>query len=65
MTTPKLISLQGAIKRLPQYEAALECLWETQEWEEYIELGVFLQAWTKCVEDATKTKLWLESQEVK
>ena len=56
-----IIDLNGAVKMLgEENESAIECLWGENEWDEQVELGVFVRAWTKYVVRATQTAEWLK-----
>lgn len=51
----KTITYDEAIKFLgPETEAALDCMWESKDFEDEVELGTFLRSWTEYVDASAR-----------
>lgn len=49
-----MIDLTKACKMLgDEYEAALECMWDSNDLPEEVEFSTFLKAWTEYVAETT------------
>lgn len=53
MKTTEMIRYEDALEMLgEEYEAAIDCMWDSNEFEDEVSLCDFLRAWTKYVEGA-------------
>lgn len=38
----------------PEYEAALDCMWDSNEFEDEVSFGDFLRAWTEYIDSSAR-----------